>query len=511
MSKEKNINTSKTKPKFNTKMLKYGAVATGFTIVVIAMVILVNVILGLVGERVNLKLDITSDGIFEISQESIDYLEQNKENIEIAVMIPEESFESNTNVYYKQAYEVLKKYQYYSDNISLKFVDLVKDPSYATKYNELYKGEIANNDIVIASEKRVKVINLYDLYNTELNYQTYSYDIMSSKAEQVLTSAIMYITDPNPMTAVILDVETVNSANMNITYNVTKILEDNGYNVVTVNPMTEAIPTENELIVINAPLNDFTEDTIKTLYDYMENGGNYGKNLIYLANSSQKPTANIDAFLAEWGFQIGTEVIGETDQYNLMTQDTLYAIKNFIDMNENEYAKNVAQADLPVVAFRSRPVNLLFSNNGNVSAKSLLSTADTAFLFTNDMQAQIENGEQPTIVNGTYNTMAISTKYVFNDDNEYITSNFLVVGGSEMLDSGLTSASFYNNGDYFISAVNKMTGKEKGITIVSKNLNAPTFQTDVQKITTSFWTFVILIPLAVIICGIVVWVRRRNR
>ncbi len=234
MSKEKNIKTSETKPKFNTKMLKYGAVATGFTIIIIAMVIVLNVILGLVGDRVNLKLDATSKKIFEISQDSIDYLNLNKEKIEIAVMIPEESLEGNSNVYYKQAYEVLKKYQFYSDEIDLKFIDLVKNPAYATKYNELYKGEIANNDIVIATEKRAKVINLYDLYNTELNYQTYSYDIISSKAEQVLTSAIMYITDPNPMTAVVLDVETVSTENTSISYNIMQILEDNGYNVVTV-------------------------------------------------------------------------------------------------------------------------------------------------------------------------------------------------------------------------------------------------------------------------------------
>ncbi len=275
--------------------------------------------------------------------------------------------------------------------------------------------------------------------------------------------------------------------------------------------MSEEIPADSDLIVINAPINDFTEETVEVLYNYMENGGNYGKNMIYLANASQKPTANIDAFLAEWGVQIGTEVIGETDQYNLVTQDTLYAIKNFINMEENEYAKNVVQADLPIIAFRARPVNLLFENSSNVSTKSLLSTADTAFLFTDEMQAQIENGEQPTIVNGVYNTMAIATKYVFNDDNEYITSNLLVFGGSDMVDGGLTAASYYNNGDYFISAVNKMTGKEKGMTIVSKNLNAPTFQTDVQKIVTSFWVFVIIIPVAILICGIVVWFRRRHK
>ena len=80
-----------------------------------------------------------------------------------------------------------------------------------------------------------------------------------------------------------------------------------------------------------------------------------------------------------------------------------------------------------------------------------------------------------------------------------------------MLESALTGSTYYNNGDYFISAVNTMTGKNSGITIVAKDLSAATFDSDVAKARTAFWFFIIIIPAAILITGVVVWLKRRHK
>ncbi|MGN1101391.1 MAG: Gldg family protein, partial [Huintestinicola sp.] len=328
---------------------------------------------------------------------------------------------------------------------------------------------------------------------------------VSSKAEQVITSAVMYVTDPNPKTAVILDVDTAGTSHTSIQ----TLLEDDGFDVTLINPAAEAIPTEADMLVINAPLNDFSEELIKQIYDFLENGGNYGKNMIYLAGYSQKSTANIDAFLAEWGIEIPRGVVGETNVNNLATQSTLYAIKNYI--TDNDYSGNVSQPTLPVISFNARPVNLLFEHSGNVTTVPLLTTDDTAFVLTDEMNEIAQNGGNPDIVNGTYNTIALAHKYTFDENNNQVLSNVLVFGASEMLDTGLTATTYYNNGDYFVSIVNTMTGKNTGITIVAKDLSAATFDTDVGKAKTTFVVFLILIPLAVIGTGIVIWLKRRHK
>ncbi|MBQ8827207.1 MAG: GldG family protein [Oscillospiraceae bacterium] len=501
----KPASSEKPKKKFNSKKLKYGTAATVLTIVVIAVVVLVNVIVSLVGDRVNLTIDLTSSKAFEISQESIDYINSLTEDIEIVTMVDESMFKDTSNVYYKQAYEVIKKYEQESDRITVKFVDMTADPTYANRYSEIYKGTISEYSIVISCGNRIKVISVNDLFNTELNYQTYSFQIVSSKAEQVLTSAIMYVSDPDPKKAVILEIESAGIADEYIQ----TLLEDDGFDVSTSNPQLEPIPADADLIVINAPLNDFSEEVVDQLYDYMENGGNYGKNLIYLASFSQKDTSNIDAFLAEWGIEVGKGVVGDTNTNNLATGTTFYAFKNYI--SDTDYSQNVAQPDLPVVVYNARPVNVLFENSANVTAQALLTTEDTAFVLTDEMQELAQSGTEPEIVNGIYNTMALANKYTFDDNNNQVLSNLLVIGASDMLDPGLTGTTYYNNGDYFISIVNAMTGKNAGITIVAKDLTAATFDTDVAKTSAAAWVFLIIIPAAVFVTGIVIWAKRRHK
>ncbi len=505
--KEKKPKKSKgeKKRKLNKKKLKYGSAATAITILVIAAVVLVNVIVNLVGERTDLTIDLTSDSVFEISQESIDYIQSINQDVEIVTMADESVFRDSGSTYYKQAYEVIKKYDLYSDNITVNFVDMTADPTYANKYSEIYKGTISAYSIVVSCGNRIKVVSVNDLFNTEINYYTYSYNIVSSKAEQVLTSAIMYVTDPSPKTAVILESEAAGVTDDTIE----TLLEDDGFDVSIVDPMSEEFPYDADLIVVNAPVNDFTEELVDKLYDYMENSGNYGKNMIYLANYAQKDTSNIDAFLAEWGIEVGSGVVGETDTNNLATSSTRYAIRNFIE--ENDYSENVSQLSLPVISYNSRPVNLLFSTQSNVTTTALLTTEDTAFVLTDEMQELAQAGVEPDIVNGSYNTMALSNKYTFDSDNNQVLSNLLVIGSSDMLDSGLTGTSYYNNGDYFVSIVNTMVGKNSGITIVAKDLTAATFDTTVAKANATFWVFIIVIPAAVLITGIVIWLRRRHK
>ncbi|MGN1305259.1 MAG: Gldg family protein [Oscillospiraceae bacterium] len=511
MSEEKNTaasaeaKTAKPKKAFNSKKLKYGSAATAITVIVIALVVLVNVIVTLAGKRTDLTIDLTSKGNFEISQESIDYINSITEPVEIVTMSSEDTFTDAGSVYYKQAYEVLKKYALNSDNITVKFVDMTADPTYANKYSEIYKGNIAANNIVVSSGKRIKVLTVNDLFNTEMNYQTFSNYIVSSKAEQALTSALMYVTDPAPKSAAIMDTGETDISNDSIR----ALLEDDGFDVSEFDPNGEDFPYDADIMVINAPINDLSEEVIEKLYNYLENDGNYGRNLIYLASFSQKATKNIDAFLAEWGIEVGNGVVGDENTSNLASTSTLYAIRNFIE--ENDYSGNVAQMDLPVISYFARPVNILFESSGNVTTHSLLKTADTSFVFTDEMQEAAQNGEEPQIVNGVYNTIALGSKYMFDKDNNSVTSNLLVYGSSVMLDSSFTGTSYYNNGDYFVSIVNAMTGKTGGISIVAKDLTAPTFDTTAAKANASFWVFVVLIPAAILITGIVIWLRRRHK
>lgn len=493
------------KKRFSLRRLKYGGIATAVTVVVAAVVVLINVILSLVAERVNMKIDITPDKAFEISQETIDYLNTISEPVEIVCMADELTYSTAEYIYYKQAYEVLKKYALNCSYVTLRFVDMVKDPTYADRYKSMYKGNITQNSIIVSSSKRIKVLSTNDLYNVEMDYQTFSESIRSSKAEQELTSAIMYVTDPDPLTAVMFKSETSGSSYDNVV----DLMNSNGYNVLEIDPLTESIPEDADIVVINSPLNDYDKDLIDRLYSFLDNGGKLGKTLIYIADYTQNPTANIDAFLAEWGIKIGEGVIGDSDQNNTSSQST-FIIGNFIDTADNPYAEGLSDATLPFISYYSRPIQLMFDTNDHRSTKSLISTADTAYVFTRDMQEAVKNGENIKAEYASYSTMALGRKFTF-DDNKQVYSNVLVVGSSEMLDEQLTSATYYNNGDYFVSTLNTLTGKTEGVSIVAKDLSSDTFQIDEAKASSIAFVFIVFIPLCTALIGVIVNLKRRHK
>jgi len=495
------------KVKMNTKKLKYGTVSVVITVIVVAAIVLANVILSVVAGRINMKIDLTENNVFNISQESIDYLSTLNEPVEIVTMADETTFSTSTYVYYKQAYEVLKKYAVCSDKVTVNFVDMTKNPTYVNKYSQIYKGTIDQYSIVVSCGQRIKVLSINDLYNTEIDYNTFTNRIVSSKAEQVITSAIMYVTDPDPMKAVIFSSAAAGESNDNIS----SMLEDNGFETVSIDPITEEIPEDTDLIVINAPTNDYPSELIDKLYKFLENDGKYGKNLIYTADFNQKSTPNIDAFLSEWGLQVGAGMVAESDGNNVVFNSP-YAIASYIpDTLSDTYANNIAQKTLPVISYYSRPVNILFETSGIIKTTPLITTNDTTYVITNEMQEAYQKGEDVNPIYAAQNTMAVSAKTTYDENNKEVSSHVLVVGSSYFFGADLTQQSYCNNGDLFVSAVNYMTGKTDGITIVAKDLSSKTFTASKTAFNVCFIIFVLVIPIVVLVFGVIIWVVRRHK
>lgn len=495
--------------KINKKKLKYGTAAVVITVVVVAMVVLLNVVLTVLSESYNMNFDLTPNKDFEISQETKDYLASLTENVEICTTVDELAFKTSGSLYYRQAYEVLKKYEFNSDKITVNFVDMTTNPTYVEKYKQYYDGTIGDSSIIIFNEdtKRIRVLSTSDLFNTEINYYYFQEEIVSSKAEQTLTSAIMYITDPEPKTAVYLNVTTQSV----VGDNVQSLLNANGFDLLTVDPLTEEIPADADLIVLNAPMNDLAPETIDKLYTFMENGGNYGKNMIYLASMYQNETPNIDAFLAEWGIVVGNGVLSDSNQQNILSGSSGYGFASYI--TENDYTGGIAADNLsaPVLSYYARPIELLFEYSGNVSTLSLLSTSETGYALTAEiMQEYQSTGTMPAIEEKAIPMIALSNKYTFIE-NEQVLSNLVVFGSDEMLNSSFTETTYYNNGDYFVSIINKISGKENGIYIVEKDLTGETFQITEAQVNTLRIVIMFILPAAVAIIGIVVWLKRRHK
>lgn len=509
---------------FNKRKLKHGAMAYAMTAIFIVVLILINFVVGEIFKRFPVTLDMTSTKSFTLSDQTIDYVKGLDADIKIYVMALENEYTA-VSEYSNQTNEMLKRYAQYSDSITVEYRDLLTNPDFVAGYTE----DIGTYDIILETTlkdengedyKRVKVLKMLDLVDfgnfssAIAQYQAYGYSdnvilynmsgyVQGSIAEQEITSAIMSITDKDSITVTVSNFAGANEADISA---FTSILSKNGYLVNSINIQTDAIPNETDLLIIPAPKLDYGEEEVKKVSDYLNNGGKLEKDLLYIASPEQPDTPNLDELLAEFGIEVTDQRIVETNAsyiYNEINFTFQFAVSD-------TYKQDIQNPSLSLFVPNSLNVKALFETDGMKITESFISSSSKAVLYPSNAPADWTTAD--AVDRGVFNSMVVGSQAVFYEDNTTGYSNVAVISSSDFFDSSLLTSSQVLNGEFILSFVNGLTQKTSiGITIVPKTLSGAVFEiTEAQKSTLK-WTFSLIIPLAVLAIGVVVWARRRNR
>ncbi len=324
------IKEKKPKKTRNTKKLKYGSASLVVVVLVIAIVIVFNLMSGMLMKRYPLKLDLTSDNRYELSEESIELMKNLDKDIEITVTSTQDLFTAMSTQYEQMFYQyygaivempfeiipgILEKYSVYAEagsgSITVKYVDINKNPDVVTRLNKNYSGEITEGSIVLSCGDRVKVIDSTEVASMIIPSQnsTQTNIEMTFAGESALTSAIVSVADQNPIKAAFITTSGGNSifdtTHQQIASSLEAFLDKNGYECTEIDAQNDEIsPEEYDLIVLACPNVDFTDGIISKFSDFLYNSGKYQKNMIYIPNYYATNLPNITAFLEDWKISI---------------------------------------------------------------------------------------------------------------------------------------------------------------------------------------------------------------
>ena len=495
MNNEKKVKERKEKKEKSVKSLnrsrrlRHGTMATVLSVCFVAAVVLVNVIASIVVERFPISLDLTSNKIFELSQESIDYVESLDQDIEVYVLATEEVF-SGSNQYYNQANTVINKYAQYSDHIHVSYVDIYTDVDFAANYpNET----LTYGNILLQCGERYQILTAYDLFDVDEQYGT----IQSSTTEQAMTSAIMSLTDSNPVSVVFLT--GFGDNNRTDSSNLESILTNNGYLVSEINFLSEEIPEDADAVVLCSPTSDLTSDLADTLAQWLENEGQFGRTMLYFADASQPSLPVLESVLSEWGIGVEPGYLIETDATHVYSSYT-YLLAQY---EENDYVDSASQ---PILLPNTRALSVLWENNSNRYTHVLLSTYDSAVVHPENAGEDWQPAEEDM---QSYPVAVLGQRLTY-DGTTPLNSYLAVFGSMDMTNSAFTSMSALNNGEYVVELLNTLTGKEEGITIVGKEIGTETLGISESQASIIGGFFQFGLPVIVVVIGVVVWIRRRN-
>lgn len=520
----------KAKPKKNLKKFKFGSMSAVTIVLVIAVVIAANIVCGLLTQRYPMKLDLTPDSRHEISEQSIEVLENIDKDVEVIVTSTEDYFSMIGTGYENMFYqyygvvvecpydiipEILDKYSVYAEagkgSIDVNYVDITKNPDVVTELNQVYNGEITEGGIVVRCGDRVKFITPEEVSGMIAPSQnsTQTNIVMTFTGESTLTSAIKAVTDANPVKAAL--VSSMNGGGVFdqihsvVGGSLMNYMSKNGYDCVEIDIGTDALnPEDYDVIVVAAPSVDFTPDIITKLSDFLYNDGKYEKDLIYIQNANATQLPNISEFLAEWKIQIEPTFV--FDEGTNMVQAGITSLGQMVSapnvkIADAEIAGTPANASLPIIAPYIRPITVLSKNNETI-VKEIIKTSDTAAAF---------EGEEQVGEKGAFNVVVKARKET-SDGLKKSGSNVLVIGSPFMFDNSvISSTNTYNNASILLNVINETTGKEASAVIPEKVFDQYTLSLTQGSARIILVVVVVIIPLLIGIAGLCVLLWRKNK
>lgn len=483
----------------NNRRFKYGTIATVITILFIAAVVLINVIVGIISDRHSADIDLTSQKVFEITDQTKDFLKTLDKEVTITVL-SDESTMQNAGIAGKHVAQVLDKYKQNSDKITVQYIDPDKNPQVITQFNKSYKGDLTSSLVIVQCGDKIKPITESQLISYT---QTGTYSSsMSSTTEQAMTSAILFVTDDKPVVATILTTDSVQNAP-----DITSMLSTNGYVVEQTNALTGEINPATQLLILMAPQSDLPASSVDNISKFLDNDGKLGRSLIYVASNMQKDTPNIDALLAEYGLQVDSGIVYDMETRNMVsTSDGNYGMFVFPSQSD-PYSQYLTNFKNPVFVPRPSPITLLYDTKDSRETFSLLSTAATSIIVPEDAGQDFDPSKQQQ---AAQTVLAVGSRYVYDNDKK-VTSNIMACGSLDLMNSAWLQESSIINQEYMLSAINVMVGRDAGITIAPKSLTSTTLQVTQSNAVVIFIVTVVVIPLALIALGIVIWARRKHR
>lgn len=513
------------KPSINKKTLKLGVLATALTAVFVAAVIVVNLIATVLVDRFDLRVDLTGEKIFTMTDTTKGYLTDMKTGVDIYVMLDEIYFTQSSDAAYKHVKYLLDQYELNANgNVSVTYdQQLINDSSFINKFDYI---SVAASDVVVVSRQQpedgtitnYRKFSLDDCFTTT-TYSSYTYDI--SKVENNLTSSILYLNQDETTTVAF----TAGHDEPDLNEEATSLIKSNIYSTSTVNLAmlaslddgTSAAETlaDISVLVIYCPVKDFSADELDMLDLYMENSEQLDKGLMVFYDPTTPHLPNLEEFLAEWGVTIEDGIVYDSER-NYLRSATVPRVMIPSEASTDakiigsELYDEVSNAKVNLCAPLARPLSvrpgftLEEGGQNNVVTYKVLSSFNTsAVMQTSTSEASDSD------VKGMYPvaTMSVKTRIL---ENQQHTSTVFVCGSGSLVDSTMLTDSIFCNDRYFVEILNYLAHRETGVVVSAANVTTATLNATETQIRILQILFQFLLPLAALVAGIVIYVRRRH-
>lgn len=494
----------KEKKPFNWNKFKRGGMATALSVVFIAIVVALNLLVSALTDRFpSLDIDLTAQKVNSLSDQALEIAKNVDREVTIYLIGTQEGYEQNQiyssyvqrGMQYSQVSSLVKRLVEANPLISMEYVDPDTNPEFISQYES---DSLATGKVLVESDLRHTVLTVNDLFI--INQETGS--TINSKVDSALAGALELVNmDTVPVMSIITGHgEMLSTSNMAAFVD---NMEQNNFQVEEVDILTQEIPENTQVLMIATPTTDFSTEEIDKIRAYLDDETRDQQvTLLVSAYPSQGELPNLAAFLEEWGVQVGTGVVAETDSnYAAYDARGVLVTASPLVLTSNTYSR--------LLSYYSAPITLTFEENNGISTTPLWTTQDSAYVITADMTeedaANPETGEQVVA--------SLSSKDVEVNGETYA-RNVVVFGSSDLFTDNFMGTSAFEDSTYMNDLLLDLTDTDASAVVTVEEEEVETMQLDVSASTGAVSLLGILftggIPVVILLVGLGIYLKRRH-
>ncbi len=385
--------------------------------------------------------------------------------------------------------EVLRRYDDLSDKIRVTYIDPYENPILVDDYKQ--KGfDIKQNDIVLEGKNRTKKYEIPDLYT----FNATKTNVKGIKAEQQITSALMYVNDTS-----VPVVKFTDGHNERPTTALMDLFKQNNYDVgrITINIMS--ISDQTDILVIASPTRDFEKEEIVTLDNYMSIGGNV---MVFMEPSASE-FPNLIGFLNKWGIGMESNVVFEKEAY--VANNPINVVPMYLQHPINQYFGD-NRYFLVMPSTRS----LYKMDNVSYDLDVMAILASSSFSYGKEGVDFISSEKELEDREGPFYLAMTSSRQVLSQVDGEVEARMFVAGSRNMYADDMLGTTSYANADFLVQTINWLNENQGSIYIAAKNIAPnPINILPIQAITIGI-ILTGVIPLCIFSFGMIIYFRRKN-
>ena len=469
----------------NKKTLKNGSYSVVLSVIFVVIIVVVNLIVDAFPSTYT-ELDVSDQQLFSIGDQTKDFLKELDKDVTIYQIAQSGSEDEVVS-------KLLKKYEEASDHIKVETKDPVVNPKFTSEYTD---EEVSSNSLIVVCEDRSKVVDYNNIYESSIDYNTYSYTTSGFDGEGQITSAISYVTSDNLPVLYTLDGHGEKSLDSTLQEDIEKAnIEIKSLNLLT----EESVPEDADCLMINSPSTDISEDERDAIIEYLENGG---KAMIF-SDYTEESMDNFDAVLENYGVERVDGIVIEGDAQHYAMQMPYYLLP---DVSSAEAVSDFSSQGYFVLAPYAQGIRQLDNVRDTLTIESLLTTSDEAYSKTDLNTETLEKTDED--IDGPFDIGVSITEKV--DDDK--TTQIVYYSTANLMDSQINQMVAGGNEQMITESLNWMCSTDEASTISIPSKSLEVSYLTVTAYDAAYWKICVmgLIPGVFLVVGFVVWLKRRK-